>query len=197
MNKVNNKIQEEIAYNYHTTVDVDNVINMTDYFNKPSKKPSFFAKLNPSLYVVIITALILLVSVITIYCVSGDNIHVNSKFLIRDFRHCDNIEDYYYNGLLKKYDNLQPVIAADLDQKALLVIYSKDEDNGDVSLYYDFHSYKNDEINSVKLILDGKICNIEGYDIIEFIKTYNVEEEKELSITIEYNGKKIEYILKN
>lgn len=35
--KVDNEIQKELSYNYHTAFEADRIINMTEYFDEPPK----------------------------------------------------------------------------------------------------------------------------------------------------------------
>ena len=37
MKKVDNEIQKELSYNYHTAFEADRVINMTEYFDRNNR----------------------------------------------------------------------------------------------------------------------------------------------------------------
>ena len=102
MKKVDNEIQKELSYNYHTAFEADRVINMTEYFDEPPKKSNSFAKLSPSICVVAFTAIVLMVSVLSIYLFNGRKILVNTKYEKDDWEKLEQISKHYYNDLYDK-----------------------------------------------------------------------------------------------
>ena len=104
MKKVDNEIQKELSYNYHTAFEADRIINMTEYFDEPPKKSNPFAKLSPSICVVAFTAIVLMVSVLSIYLFNGRKILVNTKYEKDDRKKLEQISKLYYYDLFDKYN---------------------------------------------------------------------------------------------
>lgn len=141
MKKVDNEIQKELSYNYHTAFEADHVINMTEYFDEPPKKSNPFAKLSPSICVVAFTAIVLMVSVLSIYLFNGRKILVNTKYEKDDRKKLEQISKLYYYDLFDKYNNINhyPIFVTSIDQEAMIAIFTSNENDGSTKIYYDYH----------------------------------------------------------
>lgn len=197
MKKVDNEIQKELSYNYHTAFEADRVINMTEYFNEPPKKSNPFAKLSPSICVVAFTAIVLMVSVLSIYLFNGRKILVNTKYEKDDWEKLEQISELYCYDLFDKYDNINhcPIFLTSIDQKAMIAIFTSNEDDGSTKIYYDYHSIEIDEPIAVTLTINDNTYNINDCKSIGYIQTFEKNEDIKLNISIECNGKKSTFII--
>lgn len=194
MKKVNNQIEKELSYNYRTSIDADHIINMTEYFDVPQKKPNPFAKLSPSLCVVAVTVAVLLITVFSIHFLDGKSILVNNKFVTNDYSYLEsnyNCQLFYKN---KNIDN-QPFFVTGINQKASLFIYSSHEKDGSSKIYYDYHLTRNSEVLNVTLTINGKTYNINDYNSMGYVCTFAKNERKKINITVECNGEESTFII--
>lgn len=195
MKKVDNEIQKELSYNYHTAFEADRVINMTEYFDEPPKKSNPFAKLSPSICVVAFTAIVLMVSVLSIYLFNGRKILVNTKYEKNDHVY---LEPICHCEFFKKYDNINefPVFITNIEQRALIFIYNSNEKDGSTKIYYDYHLIGTSNPLVVTLTVNDNTYNINGDNSVGYIQTFEKNEDIKLNISIECNGKKSTFIIK-
>ena len=167
MKKVDNEIQKELSYNYHTAFEADRVINMTEYFDEPPKKSNPFAKL------------------------------VNTKYEKDDRKKLEQISKLYYYDLFDKYNNINhyPIFVTSIDQEAMIAIFTSNENDGSTKIYYDYHLIGTSTPLVVTLTVNDNTYNINGDNFVGYIQTFEKNEDIKLNISIECNGKKSTFII--